>query len=142
MTKEHFKSLAFTFLITTVWSVYVFFDYYADKSFMPGFTLYFDFFSADTFVIGLAVINLLLRFTIFRENNLQKFKDNFFYVFAAFSNATLAIVWFIYLIISKSSIIEFISAMEPATFYILLNLILGLFISFDIYIYKSKIIEE
>jgi hypothetical protein len=137
MTKLHYKNIAITFLISTIWCVYVFFDYYGDKSFMPGLTLMFDFFSAAIFTIGIAALNIILRFTSLRNKDAEKFKDNFFYIFAGFSNMILAIIYFIY-IITSHNIKEFFAFENNDIFFILTNLIIGSIIIIDIYFPSFK----
>lgn len=137
MKKLHYKNIAITFLLSTIWCVYVFFDYYSDNSFLPGLTLMFDFFSAVIFTIGLAALNMILRFTRFNKKNTEEFKDNFFYIFAGFSNMILAIIYFVYIIISHN-VKEFFTFEKNDTFFILTNFIIGTIIIVDIYIRPIK----
>lgn len=137
MTKLHHKNTAITFLISTIWCVYIFFDFYGDKSFLPGLTLMFDFFSSVIFTIGIATLNVILRFTRFRQKNTKEFKDNFFYIFSGFSNIILAIIYFIYLTISHN-IKEFFSFENNEIFFIMTNLIIGGIIIIDIYFSSFK----
>ncbi|RTY94995.1 hypothetical protein [Flavobacterium sp. GT3R68] len=131
MTKQHFKNLAITFFITTLWSVYVFFDYYTASGF-GGLTLFFNFLEAVVFSIGLALVNLILRFTLFRRNHTEKFKDNFFYIFSGFSNLVLAFIFTAYSIITNQ-FPEIFMVNEPMTFYTLANFAIGVFIISDMY---------
>lgn len=137
MTKLHYKNTSITFLISTIWCVYIFFDYYGDKSFLRGLTLIFDFFSTAIFIIGIATLNIIMRFTKFRKKNTEEFKDNFFYIFAGFSNIILVIIYFIYLTISNN-IKEFISFESNDIFIILTNVMVGSIIIIDIYYYSFK----
>jgi|GWRWMinimDraft_12_1066020.scaffolds.fasta_scaffold08825_2 hypothetical protein len=137
MTKLYYKNIAITFLISTIWCVYVFFHYYGDNSFLPGLTLMFDFFIAAIFTIGLAALNVILRFTRFRKRNTEGFKVNFFYIFAGFSNLILTIIYFIYIIISHN-IKEFFAFENNDIFLILTSLIIGVFIIVDLYIHLLK----
>jgi len=136
MTKQYYKNLAITFFISTVWCIYVFFDYYTDQSFLSGLTLMFDFFSSSIFIIGLSIINIFLRFYFFRN---LKIKRNFFYIFSGFSNILLPIIYLIYIVISNN-IKEFFSSFEITTFYICLNIIFGFIILFDLH--KSILIKK
>lgn len=138
MTKQYYKNLAITFFLSTIWSVYVFFDYYTDYSFMPGLTLMFDFFSSAIFAIGLALINIFLRFYCFRNLNYRKFKDNFFYIFSGFFNIMLFIIYLTYIIVSNN-VREFFTSFETTTLYCFSNLILGIFIISDIHKKHFKI---
>lgn len=138
MTKQYYKNLAITFFISTIWSVYIFFDYYTDHSFMPGLTLMFDFFISAIFTIGLADINIFLRFSYLRNLN---HKDNFFYIFSGFSNITLSIIYLTYIVISNN-VREFFTSFEITTLYCFSNLALGIFIISDLYkfeIAKTKL---
>ena len=137
MTRQQYKGLSATFLISTIWSVYVFFDYYTDSSFMPGLTLMVDFFSAVIFCIGLAALNLILRFMRFRKSNVVFFKDNFFYIFAGFSNLILCIIYFVYVIVSHN-LKEFITCQNNDTFFILGSFIIGSFIVYDLCLLSRK----
>lgn len=136
MTKKYYKNLSLTFLIIIVWCVYVFFDYFTETDGFIKLTLFFDYFKAVVIASGLATLNILLRFTKFR-NQTEKFKDNFFYIFSAIANLFLPTVYLIYLVISKQSIIEFITTIEPGNILIMLNFIFGCFIITDIY-YNRK----
>ena len=137
MNKLHHKNIAITFLIATIWCIYIFFDYYGDRSFLPGLTLMFDFFSSVIFTIGISTLNVILRFTRFRQKNTKEFKNNFFYIFSGFSNIILAVIYFIYLTISHN-IKEFFSFENSAIFFILTNLIIGGIIIIDIYFSSFK----
>jgi hypothetical protein len=136
MTKEHYKNIAITFAISTIWCVYVFFDYFGDKSFLPGLTLMFDFFATSIFIIGIAALNIILRISLFRKRNLDQFKDNLFYIFAGFSNLSLAIIYFVYLVTSHN-VKEFFSFESNDIFFIFLNLSTGVFIIQDLYIRRK-----
>jgi hypothetical protein len=137
MNKLHYKNIAITFLISTIWCVYIFFDYYGDKSFLPELTLMFDFFCTVIFTIGIATLNIILRFVRFRQKNTKEFKDNFFYIFSGFSNIILAIVYFIYLTISHN-VKEFFAFEKNDIFFITTNLIIGGLILIDIYLSSFK----
>ncbi len=140
MTKQYYKNLSLTFLIIIVWCVYVFFDYFTETDGFIKLALFFDYFNAVAFASGLAMLNILLRFTTFR-NQTERFKDNFFYIFSAIANLFLPIVYLIYLVIRKRSIIEFITTLELGNILIMLNVIFGCFIMTDIY-YNRKTSTE
>ena len=137
MNKLHYKNIAITFLIATIWCIYIFFDYYGDRSFLPGLTLMFDFFSSVIFTLGISTLNVILRFTRFRQKNTKEFKNNFIYIFSGFSNIILALIYFIYLTISHN-IKEFFSFENSAIFFILTNLIIGGIIIIDNYFSSFK----
>lgn len=138
MTKQHYKSLSLTFLIILIWSVYVFFDYFSETDGFIRLTLFFDYYTAVLFSSGLGAINIVLRFTKYRKWNTDIFKDNFFYVFSAFANLFLSIVWFIYLIITKQSILEFLTTIDYSTIFIDSNILFTVFILMDIYYFRQK----
>jgi membrane protease YdiL (CAAX protease family) len=138
MTKQHYKSLSLTFLIIIIWTVYVFFDYFSEIDGFIKLTLFFDYYSAVVFSSGLAAINVILRFTRFRKKNTDAFKDNFFYVFSAIANLFLSIVWFIYLIITKQSTLEFLTTFDTSTLFIDSNIIFAILILIDIYYFRPN----
>jgi hypothetical protein len=141
MTKLYYKNLSLTLLIIIIWCVYVFFDYFTETDGFIKLTLFFNYFKAVVISSGLATLNILLRFTKFR-NQTEKFKDNFFYIFSAIANLFLPMVYIIYLVVSKQSIIEFITTLEPGNIFIMLNVIFGCFILTDIYYNRKKSIEN
>ena len=140
MKNNYHRNIALTFFISTIWCVYVFFDYYSDRSFLSGLTLFFDFFTSAIFVIGISTINLLIRFTKFQKQNTEKFKETFFYIFAGFSNLILSAIYFVYLIVSNN-VKEFFAFENNDTYLVLGNLILGVCIILDLYsnyLWKNK----
>lgn len=137
MTKQQHKGISATFLISTIWCVYVFFDYYRDSSFLPGLTLMFDFFSTLMFCIGLATLNLILRFTRFRKSDIQYFKNNFFYIFAGFSNLILCLIYLVYVVFSHN-LKGFLTFQNNDTFFILISLVIGSFIIWDLCFHSLK----
>lgn len=139
MTKQHYKNLSLAFLILLIWSVYVFFDYFTESD-GEGFiklTLFFDFYFAAIFSSVLALINIILRLTKFRKKGTENFKDGIFYVFSGFANLFLTIVWYIYLLITKQSVLESLMCIEPTCLIVTSNLFFGVLVLVDIYYMKN-----
>jgi len=129
---QYYKHLAITFFITTLWCVYVFFDYYSNHSFMPGLTLFADYLFSALFVLFLALISLFLSFSKFNASALS----NFIYVFSAFINIFLVAVYALYLLFSHR-IKEFFLAWEPIKIILLFQVVFGVY--FFVHIYRNKV---
>lgn len=137
MTKQHYKNLSLTFLIIIIWTVYVFFDYFTETDGFIKLSLFLNYYFAAIISSVLAAINIILRFTKFREKNNGIFKDSIFYIFSGFANLFLTIVWFIYLLVTKQPLTETLICLEPACLIINSNLIFGVLILVDIYRVKN-----
>jgi|GEM_PF-741756 len=125
---QYYKHLSITFLTTTIWCVYVFFDYYSDRSFMPGLTLYTDYLFSTILVLSLSVILFFLSFSKYRAVVL----NSFFYIFSAVSNIFLAVVYSLQLVFSNS-VKEFFSTLEYINLLVYLLLIFGIYFIIDLY---------
>ena len=132
---QYYKYLAITFFITTLWCVYVFFDYYSNHSFMPGLTLFVDYLFSALFVLFLALISLFLSFSKFKASALS----NFLYVFSAFTNIFLVAVYSLQLVFSNR-LREFFSVWEPINGILLFQMFFGVYLF--VYIYRNKIYNQ
>ena len=132
---QYYKYLAITFFITTLWCVYVFFDYYSNHSFMPGLTLFADYLFSALFVLFLALISLFLSFCKFKASALS----NFLYVFSAFTNIFLVAVYSLQLVFSNR-LREFFSVWEPINGILLFQMFFGVYLF--VYIYRNKIYNQ
>ncbi|KGO87097.1 hypothetical protein Q765_07790 [Flavobacterium rivuli WB 3.3-2 = DSM 21788] len=132
---KFYKHLSTTFFIITLWCVYVFFDYYSDRSFMAGLTLYIDYLFSALFVLFLALISLFLSFSKFKASALS----NFLYVFSAFTNIFLVAVYSLQLVFSNR-VREFFSVWEPINGILLFQMFFGVYLF--VYIYKNKIYNQ
>lgn len=132
MSKQYYKNLALIFILVNLWCVWIFFDYHFDCSFLSGLTLLTDFFASATFCIGLAVLNLAMRYLLFKRDHTNTFKNSFPYLFCGYSNTFLAVVYLLYVILSTDSF-QMISALEPSNFICAANFIFGIFIITDVH---------
>jgi len=121
---KFYKHLSITFFITTIWCVYVFFNYYHDSSFMPGLTLLFDYLFAAVAIILVTAVAISLKFT--------KVKTSFFYIFAAVGNIFLFTVYGLYLIFSHN-VREFFREFDNVNILVYSQFIFGLYFLIDIY---------
>ena len=137
MTKQYYKNLAFITTISTIWCVYMFFDYWTETGFVK-LSLFFNYFVSIYFTSFVGLILIILRFTMYK-NKSQNIKDNFFYVFSAISNLFLSILRFIWLIINKQSILEFIHSIDLYSIIIILSFFIGLVIEIDLHNSNKKI---
>ena len=132
---QYYKHLSITFLTTTIWCVYVFFDYYSDRSFMPGLTLFADYLFSALFVLFLALISLFLSFSKFKGSALS----NFLYVFSAITNIFLVGVYSLQLVFSNR-VREFFSVWEPINGILIFQIVFGVYLF--VYIYRNKIYNK
>ena len=126
--QHHYRNLAITFFITTLWCVYLFFDYYDDNSFLSGLTLLFDYSFSLIFVFLLSVMMLVLRFTKRKAALLR----SFFYTFAAYANIFMFSVYVLYLVFSHN-VKEFFISFEWIELLSVIALLLGTLFLIDIY---------
>ena len=131
---KYYKYLSITFLIIILWCIYVFFDYYLDRSFLPGLTLFFDYLFSAIFLVGISLLLFALRFTKYKSS----VKNSFIYVFAAFSGMFLSSAYFLYLILSNN-VQEFFSSLEYINLLVYLLLFFGVYFIVDLCrtIYKN-----
>jgi len=132
---RYYKHLSITFLATTIWCVYVFFDYYSDRSFLPGLTLFADYLFSALFVLFLAFISIFLSFSKFKASALS----NFLYVFSAITNIFLVAVYSLQLVFSNR-VREFFSVLEPINGILLFQMFFGVYLF--VYIYRNKIYNQ
>jgi len=125
---NHYKYLAITFFVTTLWCVYVFFDYYADHSFLSGLTLYADYLCSTVFVISICIFITILKFTKYKE----RIKSSFINVFAAFSGIFLSGVYFLYLVFSHN-VREFFGSLDYLNIMVCSQLVFGVYFCADMY---------
>lgn len=134
MNEQHLKHTTLSFILINIWTLYNFFDFYSSLKYsMSELTLYFNFIDGFFGAIGIGIFLILLRVSFFRKKNKFKLKNNFFYVFAGIFNLNIFIIWVI------SIFMKIIDIDLGATYFILLNLLISIFILVDIYIFKEKV---
>lgn len=138
MKENLFKNIAITFLIINVWTSFLFFNYLLETpGLFCGFGTLCLYLYSMFFGILIGVIMLLLKIFIFRKGKSRKLKGNFFYFFTGIFNLNLFIVWLILVLlkileVSQGEILEIIVC----------NFILSLIILTDIFLLKSKVVEN
>ncbi len=128
LLQNHYRNLAITFFICLMWSVYVFFDYFTDHSFLKGLTLLYDYLVGALPVLVISMVIAVLRFTKYRNIII----NSFWYTFGAYSNLFLVLVYSLYIIVTHS-VREFLGAFELGTILYISHLLFGLGLFFDLY---------
>lgn len=128
MLQNHYRNLAITFFISTLWCIYVFFDYYQDRSFLRGLTLLADYIYSLIGVNCVSAGMLVLRFTKYKAVVLK----SFLYTFAAAGNLFLSFMYMVYLVFSNN-VKEFFTSFGLLDFFSVIAFFLGLGFLIDIY---------
>lgn len=133
MKERIYKNAILSLVIINFWTLYGFFDYFTDEhgGMMADFGVLIFYSYSLYFAIGIGLITLLLRISIFRKQP-NKLKSNFFYLFAAIFNLNLFIIWIISLVLKVLEI-----AQEVFTLFTILTLIISVSIFADILIQKK-----
>ncbi len=135
LLQKHYRNLAITFFICLMWSVYVFFDYFTDDSFLKALTLLYDYLIAATFALIVSLVVTIFRFTKYRYISI----NSFWHTFSAYSNLFLVLVCSLYIIVTHS-VREFLGTFELSTILYLCQLSFGVGLFVDLYkngVFKS-----
>jgi len=133
--QNHYKNLAATFFISTLWCVYVFFDYYSDHSFLHGLSLLADYINSLMTIFFISAVMLVLRFTKYKAMVLK----SFFYTFAAYASLFLSFVYGVHIVLAHR-LREFFSEFELIDLYSVIAFFLG--VAFLIDIYKNHVFKR
>lgn len=130
-----YKNGFISLVIINFWTLYGFFDYFTDQhgSFMEGFGVLLFYFNSLIFSIGIGVLTLLLRVTLFRKQP-EKLKANFFYVFAGIFNLNLFIIWIISLVLKVLEVDQ-----GDLVLFTISTFIIALLIFADVFEIKTKL---
>ena len=138
MLQKHYLNLSITFFISTIWCIYVFFDYFPHRcAFFSVLTLYFDYIISMSAVFIVSVIIAVLRLTKFKIKAL----NSFWYTFATYTNLLLFLMYMLFTIFSHQ-VKEFFAYSDFINTLVLLQLFLGLALFTDLYknhIFKTKV---
>lgn len=129
MLQNHYRNLAITFFISTLWCIYVFFDYFPHQEVMlPELTLFFHYTAAMMFVFLCSLIVLIIRLTKYKLRIL----NSFWYTFIACSNLLLFVVYTCYVIFTNQ-VTEFFVDFDILNALALLQFILTVLLLVDLY---------
>lgn len=128
LLQKHYRNLAITFFICLMWSVYVFFDYFTDNSFLKALTLLYDYLIAAAFALIVSLVVTIFRFTKYRYISI----NSFWHTFSAYSNLFLVLVYSLYIIVTHS-VREFLGTFGLSTILYLCQLSFGVGLFVDLY---------
>lgn len=128
MKKEFYKYCALSLLITTLWTLYGFFDYFLNDSStshrLNSLVFYFYTLVAS---ISLGAIVLLLHLFFYFTKKSSHILNTFFYIFSVIFNLYMSLIWTICVYLGYFHInMEF-------SFFILGSLFISSFLAYDIY---------
>ena len=128
MKKEFYKYCALSLLITTLWTLYGFFDYFLNDSSTSHRinSLVFYFYSIVA-AISLGAIVLLLHLFFYFTRKSSHILNTFFYIFAVVFNLYMSLIWGVCIYFG------FLHASMEFSFFILGSLIISSFLAYDIY---------
>jgi hypothetical protein len=128
MRKEFYKYCALSLLITTLWTLYGFFDYFLNDSSTSHRinSLVFYFYSIVA-AISLGAIVLLLHLFFYFTKKSNHILNTFFYILAVVFNLYMALIWAICVYFG------FLHAGMEFSFFILGALFISSFLAYDIY---------
>lgn len=114
--------------MSTVWCVYVFFDYFTDHSFLPGLALLFDYGFTLSFVLACTVVTIALRVSKFKYSNVTHLMQTF----AGYWGLFISIVYFIYIIVSHN-VRESFASVDWINSLSVVSFLSGIILIFDLY---------
>ena len=128
MKKEFYKYCALSLLITTLWTLYGFFDYFLNDSSTSHRinSLVFYFYSIVA-AISLGAIVLLLHLFFYFTRKSSHILNTFFYIFAVVFNLYMSLIWGVCIYFG------FLHASMEFSFFILGSLVISSFLAYDIY---------
>ena len=128
MKKEFYKYCALSLLITTLWTLYGFFDYFLNDSSTSHRinSLVFYFYSIVA-AISLGVIVLLLHLFFYFTRKSSHILNTFFYILAVVFNLYMSLIWGVCIYFG------FLHASMEFSFFILGSLVISSFLAYDIY---------
>lgn len=96
MKEKIYKYSVITFVIINFITLYLFYDYFTEKSMMfHGLGLFFNYIRLIMLSLGFGIVLLFLRFYFHIRKKKNYLKSNFFYVFSAIFSFNLFINWVI-----------------------------------------------
>lgn len=128
MKKEFYKYCALSLLITTLWTLYGFFDYFLNDSSTSHRinSLVFYFYSIVA-AISLGAIVLLLHLFFYFTRKSSHILNTFFYILAVVFNLYMSLIWAVCICFG------FLHASMEFSFFILGSLVISSFLAYDIY---------
>lgn len=128
MKEKIYKYSLITFVIINFITLYLFYDYFTEKSMMfHGLGLLFNFIRLIIFSLGFSIILLFIRLILHIKKKKNYLKTNFFYVFSAIFSFNIFINWLI------SIFLELIPLKTELALIVLGLFSTSVFMLFDIY---------
>ena len=135
MKEQIYKFSTITFVIINIWTLYMFFDYFTEKSTMlHGLGLYFNFIYSLIYACRLGSVLMIVRLFLYLRKKTNPLKSNFFYIFCGIFNLNLFFIW---LICISLNILDIDTGL--IIFLAIGSLLISSFIIFDIYKSSFKI---
>lgn len=128
MKKEFYKYCALSLLITTLWTMYGFFDYFLNDSSTSHRieSLVFYFYSIVAAILLGSIVLLLHLFFYFTRRS-SHILNTFFYILAVVFNLYMSLIW---------AVCIYFGFLHPGmefSFFILGSLVISSFLAYDIY---------
>lgn len=135
MRKHFYKYCAISFLLTTLWTMYGFFDFFLTKSF--EYSLVYYFYSVVASIILGSILFLLHLFFYFIKKS-KHILSSFFFIFSVIFNLYMALIWGVCIGL------DLLPANIGFTFFVLGSLLISSFLAYDIYkiVFEQRAIKK
>ena len=128
MKRHFFKYCTFSFLFTTLWTMYGFFDYFLnDSSTSHRINSLVFYFYSIVGSISLGIIVLLLHLFFYFTKKSKHILSSFFFIFSVIFNLYMALIWAVCIAL------DLLPANIEFTYFVIGSLIISSFLAYDIY---------
>ncbi|AWA30996.1 hypothetical protein HYN48_13400 [Flavobacterium magnum] len=136
MNQHHFKFTTLAFALTTIWTLYGFFEYFTeDQGLFHGLGVLMYFIGSMAVSLFVSIVLIFMRLVFCRSERKHLITDHFLYITVGIFNCYFFIIWLICLFL-KDLILD-----TEISLFALGNLSVSIFIFFDVY-YNKRIQRE